>query len=302
MLSVVLITPVYAECGTAPGLYTQALARHYTDAGHRVEIICAHAWAARATYESHGRLRIHRVSCRRQNLRNSFACSSIQRVQELHQSLSCDVIIEIDASPFDLVRFTSTASKRSCWKSKSITIDQIDRASDEQLPIFSGTWQPPQLDSPSLLAVPSSHAERVRMVDTYFASRASGMGWALMVLEQDGNWTRIGRQMPKPTSADAILMAYGPGARYFRVLASEYGISHTNEVASNLGIDQAISTPEQLRREQAFRDWQHTQRESCSTARSAYFDSLLKSEPVDSLTQWRTLEESALLSHAGDRS
>lgn len=291
MLNIMLITPVYAECGTPAGLYTQALARYYSGKGYRVDVVCAHSWAARAEFELHGRLRVHRLSCNRQNLQSSFACASIRRVHEQLQTRQCDVMIEIDASPFELLRIMRSTLEPFECSIRVIDAESLDDAKDSALPVFSGLWEPPVLDSPSLLATPRTAAERQHTIDIYLASRAPADGWGLSVLERDGSWSHVFRSRSTPSHEDAILMTWGPGCRYLGALAAEHGISHTQGAISTAVINQAISSPREVRRQQARQRWVQCQLPSTCADREENLDSLLPDRQPDLASRWRTLED-----------
>jgi hypothetical protein len=299
MLKIMLITPVYAECGTPAGLYTQALARFYSGKGHRVDVVCAHSWAARAEFESKGRLRVHRLSCNRQNLKSSFACASIRRVHEQLQTRQCDVMIEIDASPFELLRIMRSTLEPFECNVRAIGVERLDDQNDSALPIFSGLWEPPSLESPTLLATPRTDTERQQTIDIYLASQAPANSWGLSVLERDGSWSHVFRNTSTPPHQDAILMTWGPGCRYLSVLAAEHGISHTHGAISTSVINQAISSPREVRYQQARQRWVQCQLPSACADREENLDSLLLDEQPDLASRWRTLEDIHGLPTAG---
>lgn len=291
-MNVVLVTPIYSECHTPAGLYTEGLAKHLIVDGHRVIVMCAHAWAPRPGLEANGRLRVHRLSCRRSNLHASFGIAASHRLAELCETQSIDAVIDIDAREFRMIQLARSFAFPSPVPTRSITISELDEREVSSYPVLSRLWNPHMIDHPSLLAMPRDAIHRTSMIDAYRSSNAPRAGWSLSVLEQDGCWTTIDREHAHG-APDAVLITGAPSDRFVQLLASEHGIVTITDDPStplNSKIDSVISEPNESRHAWARELWQTANEPEHLAARSRFIQSLTGTDPIDPLARWRSLE------------
>ncbi len=291
-MNIVLVIPIYSECLTPAGLYTEGLANHLIGDGHRVTVLCAHAWAPRPGLEANGRLRVHRLSCRRSNLHFSFGMAASHRFAELCETQTIDAVIDIDARAFRLIQLARSFAFPSPVPTRSITISELDERELGSYPVLSKLWNPPVIDHPTLLAMPRDASHRTSMIDAYRSSSAPRAGWSLSVLEQDGCWTTIDREHAHG-APDAVLIAGDPSDRFVQLLASEHGIvTITDDPSSPLKskIDPIISEPRQSRHASALELWQLANDAEHRSARSRFIQSLIVADLIDPLARWRSLE------------
>lgn len=291
-MNIVLVTPIYSECLNPAGLYTEGLAKHLIGDGHRVIVLCAHAWAPRPGLEANGRLRVHRLSCRRSNLHASFGMAASHRLAELCETQSIDAVIDIDAREFRMIQLARSFAIPSPVPARSITISELEEREVGSYPVLSRLWNPPVIDHPTLLAMPRDASHRASMIDAYRSSSAPRAGWSLSVLEQDGSWTTIDR-VHAHGAPDAVLIAGSPNDRFVQLLASEHGIvTITDDPSAPLKskINSLISEPKQSRHASAHELWQLVNKPEHLAARSRFIQSLTVADSIPPLARWRSLE------------
>lgn len=291
-MNIVLVTPIYSECLTPAGLYTEGLAKHLIGDGHRVIVLCAHAWAPRPGLEAEGRLCVHRLSCRRSNLHASFGMAASHRFAELCETQTIDAVIDIDARDFRMIQLARLFTLPFPVPTHSITISELHDRDLGSYPVMSRLWNPPVIDHPTLLAMPRDASHRASMIDAYRSSSAPRAGWSLSVLEQDGSWTTIDR-VHAHGAPDAVLITSAPSDRFVQLLASEHGIITIIDDSSahlNSMIDSAISKSKQSRHASAHERWQLINDPEHQSARSRFIQSLIGADQIDPLARWRSLE------------
>lgn len=291
-MNIVLITPIYSECLTPAGLYTEGLAKHLIGDGHRVIVLCAHAWAPRPGLEVFRRLHVYRLSCRRSNLHASFGMAASHRLAELCETQSIDAVIDIDAREFRMIQLARSFAFPSPVPARSITISEFDDHDLGSYPVMSKLWNPPVIDHPTLLAMPRDASHRASLIDVFRSSSAPRAGWSLSMLEQDGCWTTIDREHAHG-APDAVLITSAPSERFVQLLASEHGIiTITDDSSSPLKskIDSIISEPKLSRHASAHDRWQLANEPEHLAARSRFIQSLTCSDPTAPLARWRSLE------------
>ncbi len=260
MLSVILVTPVYAESGSEAGVFTRALSSFLTHSDHRVTVICSHAASAQPSHAEAGRLTIQRLAAKRNNRQCSFAALALSRVHELTRTDRCDTIISIDADPFSILA-TSTLGKDHAF----LDIQTENLEPDFLPPLTKDAWQPPCFNRHVLLGIAYSEASRERLIDAYQLSRGPALGWSLALPDPNGDWRIVSSAESPRSGNDAILVSMRPGLSVLPELASAHGIPtvafdvHCGDVQELAGsVNAAMEIGADRRRAGALEQWTRT--------------------------------------------
>jgi hypothetical protein len=273
MLSLVLVTPVYAESGSEAGMFTHALASCLTQHGHRVIVVCSHAATACPSHAESGRLWIQRLSAKRQNRQRSFATLALSRVSELTQTDRCDRIISIDADPFSILA-ASTIGNRPLL---DIQTEQLDPEST--LPLTGDAWQPPCFNRHVLLGTASSDESQDQLIDAYHSSYAPTLGWSLAVPDPNGEWRIVCSAQSPRSGNEAIFVPMRPGPSVLAEIATAHGIAsvayddHRGDVPRlTRSLNSALEVDTDQRRTSALEQWKRKYADTQMRARSEYWN------------------------------
>ncbi len=273
MLSLVLVTPVYAESGSEAGIFTHALASCLTQHGHRVIVICSHAATACPSHAENGRLWIQRLSAKRQNRQRSFATLALSRVRELTQTDRCDRIISIDADPFSILA-ASTIGNRPLL---DIQTEQLDPESP--LPLTRDAWQPPCFNRHVLLGIASSDESHEQLLEAYRSSCAPTLGWSLAVSDPNSEWRIVCSAQSPRSGNEAIFIPMRPGPSVLAEIATSHGIAsvayddHRGEVPRLVrSVNSALKVDSGQRRTSALEQWKRKYADTQMSARSEHWN------------------------------